>query len=269
MTLAAIENADDKELVDCSSIRFFASKRLSLSMAASFSAHVALAAYLATAISPHGINTAPSPDTFSITLVDLDAPVTARSTTAPRQTKAPITEKSAPDIEQKVSTPPAKPIVTHTPIPVAIKSPLPASAASTPLSPAQDDQSRQASTKQAAAHPVQAEKTGSLAAPRASAGQPNKTDLTEINEARYRTPPTPPRYPKRARELNQQGEALLHIRLNPDGNAEEILVWRSSGHVLLDNAALAAARRWEFEPERRGGRAVIAWVKIPVRFSLH
>lgn len=85
---------------------------------------------------------------------------------------------------------------------------------------------------------------------------------------RFRHPPAPPVYPKRAIELNQQGEALVRVRLDPDGTAAEILLWRGSGFSLLDRAALAAVRGWHFHPAMRDGRPVAAWVEIPVRFHL-
>ena len=61
---------------------------------------------------------------------------------------------------------------------------------------------------------------------------------------------------------------MVRVRLEPDGSAAEILLWRSSGHELLDRAALAAVRGWQFLPAMRDGRAVAAWVEIPVRFHL-
>lgn len=85
---------------------------------------------------------------------------------------------------------------------------------------------------------------------------------------RYRHPPTPPVYPQRSIELNQQGEALVRVRLDPDGSAAEILLWRGSGFALLDRAALTAVRGWQFLPAMRDGRPVAAWVEIPVRFHL-
>lgn len=85
---------------------------------------------------------------------------------------------------------------------------------------------------------------------------------------RYRVPPTPAVYPARSIELGQQGEVLIRVRLDPDGNAAEILVWRGSGFALLDNAALKAVRGWQFHPAMRDGRTVAAWIEIPVRFHL-
>ncbi|WP_428668830.1 energy transducer TonB [Reyranella sp.] len=85
---------------------------------------------------------------------------------------------------------------------------------------------------------------------------------------RFRTPPRPAVYPPRAIELGQQGEALVRVRLDPTGEAVEILLWRGTGHEMLDKAALAAVRGWQFLPAMREGRAVAAWVEIPVRFHL-
>lgn len=85
---------------------------------------------------------------------------------------------------------------------------------------------------------------------------------------KFRTPPKPAAYPPRAVELNQQGEALIRVRLEPDGSAVEIVLWRGSGFELLDRAAIAAVRGWQFLPAVRDGRAVAAWVEIPIRFHL-
>jgi protein TonB len=85
---------------------------------------------------------------------------------------------------------------------------------------------------------------------------------------RYRHPPTPPVYPPRAVELNQQGEVLVRVRLDPDGVAVEIVLHRPSGFQMLDRAAVAAVKGWQFLPAMRDGRPVAAWVEIPVRFHL-
>ncbi len=85
---------------------------------------------------------------------------------------------------------------------------------------------------------------------------------------RYRHPPTPAVYPPRAIELNQQGEVLVRVRLDPEGTAVEIVVHRPSGYQMLDRAAVAAVKSWHFLPAVRDGRPVSAWVEIPVRFHL-
>ncbi len=85
---------------------------------------------------------------------------------------------------------------------------------------------------------------------------------------RFRIPPTPAVYPSRSIELGQQGEVMVRVRLEPDGAAAEIVLWRSSSFPLLDRAALTAVRGWHFLPALRDGRPVAAWVEIPVRFHL-
>lgn len=85
---------------------------------------------------------------------------------------------------------------------------------------------------------------------------------------RFRSPPTPAVYPPRSIALGQQGEVMVRVRLEPDGSAAEIMVWRSSKFPLLDRAALTAVRGWHFLPAMRNGRPVAAWVEIPVRFHL-
>lgn len=85
---------------------------------------------------------------------------------------------------------------------------------------------------------------------------------------RFRIPPTPAVYPPRSIELGQQGEVLVRVRLQPDGAAAEIVLWRSSNFPLLDRAALTAVRGWHFLPALRDGHPVAAWVEIPVRFHL-
>ncbi len=48
----------------------------------------------------------------------------------------------------------------------------------------------------------------------------------------------------------------------------EIQLAESSGSTSLDEAALTALRRWRFQPALRNGQAVLAWVIVPVIFSL-
>ena len=51
-------------------------------------------------------------------------------------------------------------------------------------------------------------------------------------------------------------------------STHSVVIFRSSGFSLLDNAALAAVRKWQFLPAVHNGRTVAAWVEIPVRFTL-
>lgn len=108
--------------------------------------------------------------------------------------------------------------------------------------------------------------TGTARVTQAAAAQ--QPTIVWEHHPRFRTPPRPAIYPPRAIELGQQGEALVRVRLQPNGDAAEILLWRGTGHELLDKAALTAVRGWQFLPAMRQGHAVAAWVDIPVRFHL-
>ena len=90
---------------------------------------------------------------------------------------------------------------------------------------------------------------------------------TVIREASYRYQ-RPPTYPRRALELGQQGTVTLHAQVAPDGLPRALKVVQSSGYELLDNAALTAVKKWEFEPVHVDGEAVAGWVRIPVRFVI-
>jgi protein TonB len=83
----------------------------------------------------------------------------------------------------------------------------------------------------------------------------------------YRANPKP-EYPPQARDQGLQGLVLLRVRVLPDGKAGEVLVERSSGHAILDQAALRAVKTWVFVPATRNGIAVASWASVPVRFSL-
>jgi protein TonB len=77
-----------------------------------------------------------------------------------------------------------------------------------------------------------------------------------------------PRYPEIARERGWEGVVLLSVSVSAEGRADAVRVSRSSGHEILDRAALEAVRRWRFEPGRRAGLPVAATAEVPIRFRL-
>ena len=77
-----------------------------------------------------------------------------------------------------------------------------------------------------------------------------------------------PMYPSRARHLGQQGLVELLVEIKNDGSIKNLKVKKSSGFALLDSAALAAVREWEFVPARKNGENEESQVEVPVRFQL-
>jgi protein TonB len=61
---------------------------------------------------------------------------------------------------------------------------------------------------------------------------------------------------------------LVLVRVAEDGIPLDVALKESSGHPMLDEAAIEAVRHWRFTPARQSGRAVTAAVEVPVRFSL-
>jgi protein TonB len=78
----------------------------------------------------------------------------------------------------------------------------------------------------------------------------------------------PPAYPGTARQRGYEGDVLIAAEVRADGRIGTVRVKRSSGYASLDDSALEAVRTWRFEPARRMGAAVDAWVEIPIRFKL-
>lgn len=77
-----------------------------------------------------------------------------------------------------------------------------------------------------------------------------------------------PVYPKLARQRGQEGIVLLRVSINAGGEVVGVDVAKSSGHNLLDDAAVKSIRRWRFKPAEQGGTAVAGTVMVPVEFRL-
>jgi protein TonB len=84
---------------------------------------------------------------------------------------------------------------------------------------------------------------------------------------RYRTNSTPD-YPLSCKRRREEGMVLLNVVVQADGLPAAVSLAQSSGHPLLDKAALDAVRRWTFEPGLAAGVPVSSRVVVPVRFSL-
>lgn len=77
-----------------------------------------------------------------------------------------------------------------------------------------------------------------------------------------------PAYPERARRAGAEGVAVVRLLLTAEGAVERAELTTSSGHRLLDEAALAAARASTFTPAERARRPVAAEAVATYRFEL-
>ena len=93
-------------------------------------------------------------------------------------------------------------------------------------------------------------------------------DVDPDYKASYLNNPRP-LYPFAARRMGLQGKVVLNVEVLAEGLCGQVNVHQSSGHDMLDNAALQTVKTWKFIPARQAGRAVTKWFKIPIQFSLN
>ncbi len=77
-----------------------------------------------------------------------------------------------------------------------------------------------------------------------------------------------PRYPWISRQRGEQGRVIVTVTVSAKGHPREVGIKRSSGYRRLDEAAVAAVRKWRFVPAKRRGRAVAGRAQVPVTFRL-
>jgi protein TonB len=77
-----------------------------------------------------------------------------------------------------------------------------------------------------------------------------------------------PDYPMVARSRGLQGLVLLRVNVAPSGIPIAVTVAASSGHPILDEAAVAVVRTWRFSPATQAGVPVAAFADVPVHFSI-
>ncbi len=79
-----------------------------------------------------------------------------------------------------------------------------------------------------------------------------------------------PEYTQFARRANIQGTVWLDVEILVDGRVGAVVVKKTldSSPGGLDEAAIAAVKKWKFQPAKSSGRPVACWAAIPVVFSL-
>jgi len=92
-------------------------------------------------------------------------------------------------------------------------------------------------------------------------------ETAPIGNAAYLHNPAPD-YPPIAQDQGWEGRVLLRVHVLPNGKPDSVDIRTSSGRKMLDDAAVAAVRRWSFVPAKRGDEAVDGWVNVPIDFKL-
>ncbi|MGE5508499.1 MAG: energy transducer TonB [Chitinophagales bacterium] len=137
-------------------------------------------------------------------------------------------------------------------------SPLSAPASGSPASPARParPETRPETRGNGSAPPE-----GLAATPAPAAGRPGYQPARLTRQVK-------PEYPLVARKKGLAGTVHLILQVGPDGRVGKVEVAESSGYPLLDDYAVAAARKWRYEPARDNGRPVAETKRVAVVFKL-
>jgi len=90
-----------------------------------------------------------------------------------------------------------------------------------------------------------------------------------VNKVSFSARPTPIEYPHSAKKRNLEGRVLVEVWLDAQGAQTKQLIVRSSGHHILDNAALQTIRQWQFSRHQAAGQSIAHRVHVPINFELN
>ena len=87
--------------------------------------------------------------------------------------------------------------------------------------------------------------------------------LSDEELVRYALASPWPAYPEEAQKAKLTGSGLYGLRINKAGATTEVVIVKSSGGAVLDNAAKNAFKKWRFKP------AIFTRVRVPVSWSVN
>jgi TonB family protein len=106
------------------------------------------------------------------------------------------------------------------------------------------------------------------AEPVAAAANSAEKQNTVVPEATLqRISKVDPNYPQRALEQLVSGWVELQFTVAIDGSVQDVVVTDSQPHVTFDKSAMAALRRWRYQPVMRDGVAVPQRAVVRMRFT--
>lgn len=116
---------------------------------------------------------------------------------------------------------------------------------------------------------------GTMTIPKGNPGGGVKSNMGQIFDIRdLDQAPTPrgmrdaPVYPHEMNRQGISGEVTLEFLVDTQGNVRDIIVLKST-HREFEAPAVAAVQKWKFRPGRKGGKAVVTRMRIPIAFNLN
>ncbi len=211
---------------------------------------------------PNKLEPKPVPKPKKIKKVHQSKPKAKRPTQPPQ--KQPLKKQTKKKVVKKTAKP--KPAVVHKPVQTpTIKKVKKASSPTASQPPKPSSAPSSTPTKKVTA-PSPPAKPGLTQQQRHAIEQRYLTELSQTL-ARY----AQQNYPYRARRRHQQGKVLLSFTLHPDGYISHIQIKSSSGHRLLDQAALAIVNEQMhryFKPFPKALPKQPKNIAVPIQYSL-
>ncbi|MEO0190831.1 MAG: TonB family protein, partial [candidate division WOR-3 bacterium] len=76
-----------------------------------------------------------------------------------------------------------------------------------------------------------------------------------------------PKYPDAARAIGATGKVVVEVIVGTDGKVKSATIFSSFGNPACEEAAIAAAKQWEFKPATKDGEPFEKSVRIPFDFK--
>lgn len=75
-------------------------------------------------------------------------------------------------------------------------------------------------------------------------------------------------YPKLAQKFNWQGKVLLSLRVKPNGEIDDVQIISSSGHTILDNAAIQSLLKVKYLEQISSLLSNDIYLQLPIIYQL-
>jgi TonB family protein len=72
-----------------------------------------------------------------------------------------------------------------------------------------------------------------------------------------------PEYPQWAKKQRFEGSGIAEIHIKPDGSVASVNMLRSTGHKILDQAAMRGSLGWRFRPHS------VTIVRVPIQYRMN
>jgi TonB family protein len=96
---------------------------------------------------------------------------------------------------------------------------------------------------------------------------PSPDDFVAVEEMPVLITMAQPVYPDMARQAEVEGTVMVRALVGKDGKVQDAFV--TEGIPMLNESAIAAAKKAVFKPALQQHKPVAVWVQIPMRFTLN